>query len=298
MTTKFGRNYYLQVQDTNQPFSSAISSTNIVIEPPFTIEFDVIRKLYTAANLATIRIYNLSAEHRNILRKDLIDQGLQRTVILKVGYGDALYTILTGTVTQCWSVREQNNFITEIMAMDIGYANINAQTSMQFAAQTPQKSIIAQLMDSLGDFGISSGAIGDYSDTTSRGTSYSGSTLDIIAGITGGGSFVDNGVIHALNDNEALATNPVPIINSQTGLLGTPRREDWTWVFNMILEPSLIIGQLVQIDSTSEMSGLNQQYRVSGLQHRGTISDAVCGDAITTVTVQAPISGSYNQVSQ
>ena len=50
---KFGRNYLLTVQ--LQDLSP------LVIEPPFTLEFDITQNILTSANVCQFRIYNLIA---------------------------------------------------------------------------------------------------------------------------------------------------------------------------------------------------------------------------------------------
>jgi len=50
----------------------------------------------------------------------------------------------------------------------------------------------------------------------------------------------------------------------------------------MLFEPRLKIGQVVELVSRDYPS-LNQLYKVIGIQHSGTISDAVGGKCKTTV---------------
>ena len=277
---KFGRNYFLQVQNPN-------GGATVTIEPPFTLEFDINREYYSAANAASIRIYNLGAVTRDLLRHDQIDMGYHQSVILQVGYGELLSTVLIGTITQCWSVRQGNNYITEIIAHDLGFAFANAQLNMQNPAGTDFSTILKQMVGTLTSFGVQVGHISNtFSGTTNRGSSYVGSTTDILTDLTGGGFFVDNGVAHCLQDYECLP-DAIYLINSDTGLLGTPLKENAFWKFDMILEPNLKLGQRVKIESNSQITNINQIYKVLSLHHRGTISEAVCGEVITTVGCQA-----------
>ena len=54
---KYDRNYLLTIEDQ--------SGVLFNVEPPFTIEFDVTRKLLASASVASVRIYNLSKINRN-----------------------------------------------------------------------------------------------------------------------------------------------------------------------------------------------------------------------------------------
>ena len=104
--------------------------------------------------------------------------------------------------------------------------------------------------------------------------------------------FIDNGKSYILGNNEAIQ-GQVELIDSSTGLLGTPLRENNTVVFDMIFEPGIILGQYIELYSSTftELNSSNNSttdnvsgyYKITAIKHRGMISPAVCGDAITTV---------------
>lgn len=273
---KFNRVYELAVQTP--------SGSTITIALPFTIEFDITRNVLSSANVCSIRIYNLSAKNRNQIRKDAWQINSLELITLKGGYGKNLSTIFTGSVTKAWSVREGNNFITQIECFDGGFAFANGTFNGTFPQGTSQSDMIAELMKALPG-GVSIGAIGAYPGTISRANTLSGNTTDILNQITGGGFFIDNGVAHALKDNECLA-GQIAVISSASGLLGTPLREELTLTFDILFEPRLEVAQRILLDSVTG-ANFNSYYKVVGLKHRGTISGAVAGDAITTITVFA-----------
>ena len=76
----------------------------------------------------------------------------------------------------------------------------------------------------------------------------------------------------------------IPVISSATGLLGSPRRGNATLEFDMIFEPRLTIYQLVRLDSTTQPL-YNRNWKVMGIEHQGTISPRISGDALTKVTL-------------
>lgn len=269
---KFGRNYILEVQTQN--------GSVLTVTLPFTIEFDITRNTLTSANVCQIRIFNLSQKNRNQIRFNVSDYGQFRLVRLRAGYGSNLPIVFTGNISQAWSVREGVNFITQIECYDGGFAFSNGLTSAQFPAGTPQRDIIKNLAESLPN--VSLGAIGDYPGTLSRGNSYSGATTDILREITGSGFFIDNGKSYALNTNEYVDNgNGVAVINSKSGLLGTPVLEQTIVRFDMLFEPALTLGQKISLQSTTEQN-FNGDYKVTAVKHRGMISEAVCGEVITT----------------
>ena len=208
-----------------------------------------------------------------------MDTATYRSVQLQAGYGTNLPIIFSGNITQAWSVREGVNFITSIESFDGGFAFANGQTNTQFPSGTAFQTVVSNLASSLP--GTTLGAVGNYPGSLSRGCSFSGNTANILRDITGGGFFIDNGKAHCLNDSECLDGEMV-LINSASGLLGTPVRETTVLTFDMIFEPRLVVGQQIQLDSSTG-ANFNGFYKIISLKHRGMISEAVCGDAITTV---------------
>lgn len=270
---KFDRNFQLFIQKKD--------GTTLQLERPFTVEFDIHRNSLSSANVAQIRIYNLSPDTRNQIRKDQFDYGDQRLITFKAGYGKKLSLAFTGNITQAWSVREGTNMVTTIESFDGGYAYVNSITDDQFPAGTPQSSIIDSIAQNLGPQGVSLGAIGSYPGDISRGNSYSGNTTDVLKRITGGGFFIDNGKVNCLNDDECLA-GEIPLINASSGLLGTPILEQQYINLELLFEPNLKVGELIKLESVTEKR-FNGSHKILSIKHRGVISESVSGSATTSL---------------
>jgi len=268
------RNYTLRAQT-----ALSILPEDVVIEPPFTLEFDITRNLLSSANTSTMRIYNLSEERRNQLRKDRFTDTVYRGIQLEAGYGDTKPIIFKGNISQAWSVRQGTNQITTIECFDGGYALVNGQISTQFAKGTNVNAIMEAITKTLPK--VDFGAIGDFEGKISRGNTYSGNTADILQQLSGGSLFIDNERVYILNPDEIIAGS-IDVISADTGLLGSPVREETQIVFDMLFEPRLTIGQGIQLISVTEPI-FNGFYKVVSLKHRGTISEAVSGSATTTV---------------
>jgi hypothetical protein len=202
-----------------------------------------------------------------------------RKISFSAGYGDNLSLAFIGDITQAWSVREGTNFITQIACFDGGFAYVNAVTSDQFPGSTPRRAIIDSLVKSLPT--VQPGAIGAFDGTTARGSSLNGNTTDLLREATGGGFFIDLNKAHCLNDNECLESD-VPLINAQSGLLGTPVKEATYINFDMLFEPGLKVGQLIRLESQTA-DHFNGTHKILSLKHQGMVSEAVCGEAITSV---------------
>jgi hypothetical protein len=274
MAVKFLRNYSLDIGTQD--------GDTITVTPPFTVEFEILRNTLSKSGTLHIRIYNLSAKHRNQIRYNFYNTGELRPVTLNAGYGSGILPeVFTGNIQEAYSVREGNNFVTTIEAFDGGFAQANGTTDTSFPAGTPQRTVISTLAASLSQYGISLGSIGAYPGSISRGNSYSGNTCQILNELTNGGFFIDGGVAHCLGTNEC-TTGGIQVINAQTGLLNTPVQQQTVITFDMLFEPSVIAAQQIELESSTDLN-VNGIYKVTSIKHRVTISDAVCGDAVTSL---------------
>lgn len=300
MSQKLGRNYSLSISGTNFPIP-------LVITLPFTLEFDITRNTLTSANVCQVRLYNLSPQNRNKLRRAVTTGWSEplETITLRAGYsgyggsspnpigsdfGVNLPVIFSGNVSEAHSYREGINFVTQIECYDGGFAFVNGQvpSGLSFPKGTPYKTIITALIASLPN--ITVGAVGNYLGVLSRTFTPTGSTIEVLKQLTGGGFFIDNGMGYALGNNEySLSPGPPPVVDAASGLLNTPILENGIVTFNMIFEPSLSIGTGLHLVSKTLETGVGQQlanysgfYKITSVKHRGIISQTVCGDAVTT----------------
>lgn len=263
-------------------------TTPLVIQLPFTVEFDITRNTLTSANVCQIRVYNLNVKNRNLIRKNATSYSYPViNVTLQAGYGNNFPVIFSGNISQAWSVREGVNFITQMECYDGGFAFITAQTNITIPRGTPYQTVIANLIQSLPNVTI--GAIGSYPGVAPKQVTYTGNTIDILNQITGGGFFIDKGVGNSLGNSEYTIGVGAPfLINASTGLLNTPVLEQNIVRFDMMFEPSLNIGSGVQLNSSTFNNldaappNFNGFYKITSIKHRGMISETVCGEAITT----------------
>lgn len=281
--SKFLRNYFLAVE--------TVDGDILRIQPPFTMEFNIFRNTYSSMNAGTIRLYNLSPLNRSKMRQDPVPVIANRLVKLDAGYGDNLPTIFSGQLTQCWSVREGVNFITELSAFDAREAFTGAKTNLAVPANTPQSSILESFVSDMPN--VEMGKVGSSFDGTIgvRGNSYSGNSCDLASELANGQFFIDNGVANFLAPNECLQ-GQLQAINADSGLIGTPRREQQFVMIDVLFEPRVIVGQYIQLISSTDDS-FSGAYKIISINHSGMVSPAVCGDAITTLGLDNN-SGSLN----
>lgn len=289
MPNKFGRNYSLFVQTYN--------GNNLQVIPPFTLEFDISRKIYGSANTASFRVYNLNQDSRNSIRYNFYNVNDYRECKLFAGYGNNLSLIFSGNIYECHSYREGVNFVTTVECYDSGFAwsdaPYNQTHETNSSAPLTQTQVIKKVINYMGtiDPNVSLGVISQTFNTTyTRGQALSDPASNVIQsmiGNSGGNFFIENGIANVLADNEYLP-GTTPLIDADTGLLNTPMFEQSTLSFDILFDPTIKLCQLIQLQSlTNNM--FNGRYRVTGISHHGTISDAVCGDLVTSITCNADI---------
>jgi hypothetical protein len=272
----------------------------IEISYPLTIEFSINKTMSSGANMMNLRIYNLAEKTRAQLMQDpynMVDFGSgkrYRKVILNAGYGKNIPTLFVGNMTNAYSYRQGVDVITEITAFDGMYGQLNSQTSKTFAAGTAKTTVLDSLYADL--IKVNKGITTDIgSDVLKRGLIADGNTFNIIKENFGEGSFnnngtqssittrqifIDNEQINLIAWNDYIDTGSVYVINSDTGLLGTPIRRETSLECEILFEPSLILAQLVELKSTINKN-FNGAYQVWSIRHDCTISGAESGNATT-----------------
>lgn len=269
---KWGRNYILKIQvDDNQ---------EIEITLPITLDFKITRNALATANTARFTLYNLSENTRRKIYKDKFSTTVYKGIELRAGYGEKkedLPLVFKGNIKQAYSHRQQTEYLTEIECYDGGFAFLNGETDLSFAANTPDNQILDAMIKTLP--GVNKGIIGDFNDKLPRGNGYRGNTTELLNTISGGNFFIDNETAYCLKEDECIQGN-INVITSASGLLGSPQREETLLTFDIIFEPRLLIGQIIELKSETEKA-FNGTYKVINFEHKGTISAAVGGKCTT-----------------
>lgn len=249
-----------------------------------TCHFTVTRGILSDSNKCTIQIYNLAPTTRAKIFQDAfqIDPSKWKFVKLEAGYGDDLTPIFMGRILQAYSFRKggQTDIVTEIQAQALDM--FDCQASYTFAAGTSKKEAL-QTMVSGSMSNVKIGNVGNLEGVFQTPTTFDGNAMENISKLTGGNAFVDNEQLNVLMSNEVIDV-PVPVITQANGLLDTPNRRDANLEVRMLFEPSLIVGQLMEIQSGVQ-SDFNGQFKVMGFTHDCTISGAEAGTRTTTVNL-------------
>lgn len=277
---KFGRTFSMRIQIDDE-------LNAVEVDFPMTLEFNVVRNTFASANTGSFTLYNLGIDRRRQIYHDRYDTLNYRQIILQAGYeseqNTPLATIFQGNVQSAYSFKRKQDWTTKLECYDGGFGILNGQASVSVAAPWNINSVIKQLIGGMPN--VTSGTLSLPNIQSTRPVALFGNSWDIIRRLTGNNTtFIDNEKVNAVAQGTYITPpDGIPLITSDTGLLGTPRKLGALLEVDMIFEPRIVINQLVQLES--EETYFNGQYAVMGFTHRGTISGRVCGDAITTLSL-------------
>jgi len=254
-----------------------------IVTDPVTVEFNVVKSTQSE-NTSRITLYNLDGETREYLYQDRLllrsDPNL-KWITLEAGYGDSLTLVTWGYIQECHSYRSGVDMLTVIDVTDPDI--LTEYCGVTFEAGTTYKEAYEYLVSQLPSLKI--GETGILAGEFNVPTVFDGNTFVLINKLTGGHTFVDNGVVNTLNDNEVLSDFGCYYIAADTGLLETPKRYDHILEITMLFEPTIKIGQLVEIKSSSQ-ARFDGQYKVLSINHNCLISGADGGVRTTTLQLQ------------
>lgn len=274
---KFSRQYKLLVEIQERGKVTEF----VEIQNPLTIEFQVERNTSSSLNNAIIRVYNLAENNRSAIFQNVFDvkntRQQRRKVILQAGYSE-LSTIFIGDLIEAYSYRQGSDVITYMNALDGASQTYNSYINKTLEAGISRENLFRELVASLG---LKTGTIGETEGAAKRGVPLNGNTFQLLNKNFKDEYFIDLETINKLSPNETLK-GELFIINSETGLLGTPLLQGTFLVVEAIFEPRIKVGQLVQIESQFNPK-FDGQYKVLGVRHDVTISEATSGEARTTL---------------
>ena len=268
------RIYRLTVQDVDENGMPINQAT--IIENPVTIEFSVNRTLFAEVNTLDAEIYNLTPDTYNRLFFDYFNCKY-RTVILEAGYETTgLSTIFIGDMWSCYTRRQGSDIITKMHCI-VGLKSLQQNTDVTLGGITRDK-VLAQVAD---DMLLKLEIYSGENKKFSRDVSISGNSMKVAQQYSDNSAFIDNGKLIILDDNDAIKGDVV-LINDESGLLGVPQHEDAILSVDIVFEPRIIVGQIIEVNSRIHPM-FNGQYKVYGIKHEGLISGAEAGKAHTTL---------------
>lgn len=252
MSKRFIRDYELILTLT--------SGEVVQIVPEIRVQFEVSKSVRGGLNSCTIKIYNLSDSKRKKLVKDKEDFRIRMPFLFKAGY-TKLENLFKGTVFEASSVRSGSDFITTIKSLDGGFDFINS-----FTSKTVTNNAASNIINDMPN--TQQGRISARKDLIRPKVLVGNSAKLIEDNLEDDETYyIDEEKLYIIKDDE-VTSNYIPLIQASTGLLNTPLRKNREVTFNTTLNPSIKIGGLVELKS-STATHLNGIYKVITIKYKG-----------------------------
>jgi hypothetical protein len=250
------------------------------------IEFDVEKTISGVPNAGTVRVYNLSAAHRQAVGKEF------DSVQLEAGYqGTGTGIILKGKIREVFHERDETDVITEVKVGDGDEAERKGYVAKTYPTGTKIKDIVEDIRQN-GMPGISRGELKGLDDlpATKRPLTLVSGTRRAMDQLGRSHNF------YWSYQNEALETIPADgfldqrvVISARTGMIGVPTVTDNGISVQCLLDPAIRPNRLIEVISdVLDMNGKPGIYRVNGLHYYG---DNMDGDFAVDVEGQTVSGG-------
>lgn len=230
------------------------------------VSFSVKKQLAAKPNVAMIKVWNMTAEHRALLEQDLL------TVELHAGYKDpGTSLIYLGEMRAAVTQRVGPDFVTTITSGDKKGNFAGRYIRVPLGAGTTAKEAIILLADA---FGLGRGNTGSLPDGANRtlfpkGGCLSGRVSEQMTSIcraVGLTWSVQDGVLQVLDKNSALEREAV-VIGPETGMVGTVQVSNKGLVkFTTLMNAEVQVGRKVVFETATTLAG---GYRIERAQWEG-----------------------------
>jgi hypothetical protein len=251
--SRFNRDFELTV--------SVVGDREVAVVPPMRVSFSVDKSVAGGLNKMTCRIYNLQPSNRLALTKDAEGREVI-PVRLRVGYEGAMALIFKGTVQRGLNYREGPDMVTELECLDGG-----AQILGTFISTTVRGK--GQALDTVRTAaGLERGKVTEQTPLV-RPRVLVGPAARVLDDLLDAGAtwYIDDEQLYVLKDGDVVSSF-VPVVDASTGLLNTPTREMARMTFDSLMNPSIRLGGLCDLESTSAPH-MNGVYRIIEIGYSG-----------------------------
>ena len=218
--------------------------------------FDVRRGDLQTPNSARVRVYNVSADTARRAQKEFT------RLVLQAGYPGNFGIIFDGTIKQVRRGREsQTDTYLDITAADGDSAYNFAVVNTTLAAGSTPADHVAAACTAMNTFGVTQGYLPELpSNPLPRGKVMFGMAREFMRWTARTCQ-----TVWSIQDGKAIMVpetsympGEIPVITAETGMVGLPEQTQNGITIKMLLNPSVKIGRLIQIDNASV-----QQYEYS-----------------------------------
>ncbi|MCZ8435123.1 phage protein [Achromobacter ruhlandii] len=246
------------------------------------------------ANTATIKVMNASRETASLVQREFT------RVVLQAGYEGNYGVIFHGNVVRAkWGGSGDTETVLEITAADGDKAYNFAVVNATVPKGSDRADKVRLLCSAMNPYGVRQGYVPDLGGKKSiRGAVMSGMVRDYLQDVCGSANTlwsIQDGKVVVVPET-AYVPGSVPVLSHDSGLVGMPEQTEKGIKLRMLLNPSIRVGGLVNLDNSriaeygfqarSERKDANEidraeQRRISGdgyyyvmeVEHRGNTRD-------------------------
>jgi len=254
MVSSFNRAYILTATKGTQ---------QITIQPPFRMQFQCNKSTEgDALNKLQCAIFGLKESTRDIFQRDDDSDSLVK-IELSVGYDGTIKRLFIGEIHRGGSNLSSNGFVTGFDAQDGGHDYLNSYTAKTVSGK--QNAIDAILQDMPN---TTKGKITASPDLV-RPKVLMGASSKLLEDLTEAGAsfYIDEGKINIIKTDEVVS-NYTPVISPETGLITTPEVEGLKRTFETMLNPFIIIGGKLSLQSSINQKA-NGVCKVTSIAYNG-----------------------------
>ncbi len=214
----------------------------------FKVTFQVRRGDSQTPNSCDLRIYNLAASTVNRIQNEFTQ------ISLSAGYPGNMGLIFTGTIKQVRKGRidAKDNYV-DVTAADGDEAYNFAPISLSLRAGSKPADHVQAFLSTMGSYDITKGYQPQFSSNgLPRGRVYYGLARDELRDFADANDVtwsIQDGALTFIPLNSSIPSGTVPIISSSTGMIGVPEVTQNGISVRVLLNPTLKIGQLIQIQA-------------------------------------------------
>lgn len=254
----------------------------ITIKPPITCQLEAEQSVKgSSLSNASVTLTNLAPNTRERLGKDKFTKVDYWQIIILAGYGKTLIEVFRGNIQEGYSYKEKTEWRTKLECYDGAYQVQNGFMAETFTKENSIKQMVIQSIKNLPQ--LLEGVLGSPAseETPARGRVIIGNPFNEIQKMTDGQAFIADETLYVLADNEVMPGEV--FVMSAEGNKTTPKRRDGYLEVDRIFSPELKVGRIAELQSL--IKKYNGQYKIFGVKHSATFSQAEAGDATTTVSL-------------
>lgn len=240
-----------------------VPGRELTITNPFRIQFEAVKSIAGfGLNKLNAKLYGLAERNRDYFVKDVEQRKFLR-LELSAGYSGNVKKIFTGDLHRGSNKLTKDGFETSFECFDGGFDYINSYTSRTVVGKQNTVNAILQDMPN-----TQKGKVKDFPQLV-RPKVLMGASSKLLEDFTGPGEsfYIEDGRVNIIKNGE-IVTTLIPVVNSDTGLIGTPEREFSRVTFETLMNPSIVPGGRVELRS-QVASHLDGTYRVDSVTYTG-----------------------------